>query len=72
MYHHPKPKHHNNTNNQNQQALQPGGRLKGAALDVFDTEPLPSDHPFWGMENVLLSPHNMVRGFGVGCLDGCV
>jgi phosphoglycerate dehydrogenase-like enzyme len=33
------------------------GAIRGAALDVFDTEPLPQDHPFWGMENVLLSPH---------------
>jgi phosphoglycerate dehydrogenase-like enzyme len=34
-----------------------GGRIKGAALDVFDNEPLPEEHPFWGMKNVLLSPH---------------
>ena len=32
-------------------------RIKGAALDVFDVEPLPSGHPFYKMENVLLSPH---------------
>ena len=32
-------------------------RLRGAALDVFEQEPLPADHPFWRMENVLLSPH---------------
>ena len=32
-------------------------RIKGAALDVFDTEPLPENHPFYQMENVLLSPH---------------
>jgi phosphoglycerate dehydrogenase-like enzyme len=32
-------------------------RIKGAALDVFDTEPLPSGHAFYGLENVLLSPH---------------
>jgi phosphoglycerate dehydrogenase-like enzyme len=32
-------------------------RIRGAALDVFDTEPLPADHPFWKMDNVLLSPH---------------
>jgi phosphoglycerate dehydrogenase-like enzyme len=37
-------------------ALQ-GGPLKGAALDVFATEPLPADHPFWAMENVILTPH---------------
>jgi len=33
------------------------GKLRGAALDVFDVEPLPAGHPFWTMENVLLSPH---------------
>jgi len=32
-------------------------RIKGAALDVFDEEPLPAGHPFYKMENVLLSPH---------------
>jgi phosphoglycerate dehydrogenase-like enzyme len=31
--------------------------IRGAALDVFDEEPLPPNHPFWDMENVLLSPH---------------
>ncbi len=34
-----------------------GRRIKGAALDVFDTEPLPDGHAFYGLENVLLSPH---------------
>jgi phosphoglycerate dehydrogenase-like enzyme len=34
------------------------GRLKGAALDVFDTEPLPAGHPFYRLQNVLLSPHS--------------
>jgi phosphoglycerate dehydrogenase-like enzyme len=33
------------------------GRIKGAALDVFDQEPLPAGHPFYKLENVLLSPH---------------
>lgn len=33
------------------------GTIAGAALDVFDTEPLPADHPLWTMENVLISPH---------------
>ncbi|HLK65504.1 MAG TPA: D-2-hydroxyacid dehydrogenase [Bryobacteraceae bacterium] len=32
-------------------------RIKGAALDVFDREPLPDGHPFYSLENVLLSPH---------------
>ncbi|HMD71109.1 MAG TPA: D-2-hydroxyacid dehydrogenase [Bryobacteraceae bacterium] len=32
-------------------------RIKGAALDVFETEPLPAGHPFYKLENVLLSPH---------------
>jgi phosphoglycerate dehydrogenase-like enzyme len=32
-------------------------RIRGAALDVFDTEPLPERHPFYTLENVLLSPH---------------
>jgi phosphoglycerate dehydrogenase-like enzyme len=33
------------------------GHIRGAALDVFDTEPLPAEHPFYRLENVLLSPH---------------
>ena len=33
------------------------GRIEGAALDVFDTEPLPPGHPFYRLPNVLLSPH---------------
>lgn len=32
-------------------------RIRGAALDVFDTEPLPAGHPFYKLDNVLLSPH---------------
>jgi len=32
-------------------------RIRGAALDVFDREPLPQGHPFYSLENVLLSPH---------------
>lgn len=32
-------------------------KIKGAALDVFDEEPLPRSHPFYTLENVLLSPH---------------
>jgi phosphoglycerate dehydrogenase-like enzyme len=37
------------------------GKLRGAALDVFTTEPLPASHPFYRMENVLLSPHTADR-----------
>jgi phosphoglycerate dehydrogenase-like enzyme len=33
------------------------GRVRGAALDVFTTEPLPPDHPFWAHPRVLVSPH---------------
>jgi phosphoglycerate dehydrogenase-like enzyme len=33
-------------------------RIKGAALDVFDVEPLPAGHPFYRLPNVLLSPHS--------------
>jgi D-2-hydroxyacid dehydrogenase (NADP+) len=32
-------------------------RLAGAALDVFNEEPLPTDHPFWEMNNVIITTH---------------
>lgn len=33
------------------------GKLGGAALDVFNDEPLPVHHPFWSLESVILTPH---------------
>lgn len=33
------------------------GKIGGAALDVFQEEPLPKDHPFWAFENVIITPH---------------
>ncbi len=38
------------------QALQ-SGHIAGAALDVFDAIPVPDDHPYWQMEQVIITPH---------------
>jgi phosphoglycerate dehydrogenase-like enzyme len=38
------------------------GEIAGAALAVFEQEPLPAEHPLWGMPNVLLTPH--MAGYG--------
>jgi len=43
------------------------GQIAGAALDVFSQEPLPGDHPFWSMKNVIVTPH--LGGFYDGYAD---
>jgi phosphoglycerate dehydrogenase-like enzyme len=40
------------------------GHIRGAAIDVFQTEPLPPESPFWQLENVIITPH--VAGFFEG------
>lgn len=51
------------------------GRIGGAALDVFTTQPLPADHPFFTFDNVIVTPHlagiteeSMMR-MGVGAAE---
>ncbi len=42
-------------------ALIQSGHLSGALLDVFRTEPLPADHPFWREPRITLTPHTSAR-----------
>ena len=46
------------------------GRLGGAVLDVFTTEPLPAQSPFWSLPNVIVTPHN--SGFRAGHFDAVI
>lgn len=39
------------------------GQIRGAALDVFETEPLPINHPFWTDERILFTPHHAAEVF---------
>lgn len=41
------------------------GRLAAAVLDVFQTEPLPPDHRFWNMPNVIITSHTAAISFPV-------
>lgn len=44
--------------------------IRGAALDVFEEDPLPKDHPLWDMENVFITPHLSAKT--VRYLDRCI
>ena len=54
------------------------GEIAGAGLDVFQVEPLPSDHPLWKMPGVLITPHVAAAGPHLNerrtelLLDNCV
>ena len=45
------------------------GTLRAASLDVFSTEPLPADNPFWDSPNVLLTPHSAADSMPESVVD---
>ena len=47
-------------------AMLHAGRLFGAVLDVFETEPLPPSSPLWDAPNTVLTPHNSFVSDGIG------
>ena len=42
------------------------GKIAGAGLDVYDTEPLPKNHKLWSLSNVILTPHVAAKEDGAG------
>ena len=47
-------------------------KLSGAALDVFNTEPLPEDHPFWKNDKILITPHTASKSDPASIADQIV
>ncbi len=45
------------TNHGALEAALASGHLRGAVVDVFETEPLPQDSPLWALENLIITPH---------------
>ena len=48
------------------------GTLRAASLDVFITEPLPAGSPLWGLENVIITPHNAADSHPDAIVDAVV
>ncbi len=48
-------------------SLLSNGKFRGVGLDVTKPEPLPAEHPLWGFENVIITPH--ISGIGFGHLE---